>query len=254
MLILLRQLRQWDSRFVSFSLCLFAPCHLLSFQGRCLNVSLSLLSFCLERRQRKACFSQRLPVLLSRASIGLRNISCERPHAALVRLHHVIAASIEADGFVVHVDPPAPQFPFALLGGQPSHGVPLVVFDPHTAAGEIAKSYRVIRLTDHVLNVAVKPHVGVEEYGYRRPGTARKPALEEVVHGNTCRPRACCIGDSTHPAVTKHPQRGIFVEGTRAHRSGSPLVLPLRRPQVQQPRQIGFGGLLRDLAPRQVHF
>ncbi|CAE7462061.1 unnamed protein product [Symbiodinium sp. CCMP2456] len=46
----------------------------------------------------EARFSQRLPVLLGRPSIGLRNISSERPHAALVRFHHVIAAGIKSHG------------------------------------------------------------------------------------------------------------------------------------------------------------
>ena len=49
-------------------------------------------------RQRKARFSQRLPVLFGCPSIGLRNICSEGPHAALVWLYHVIAAGIEADG------------------------------------------------------------------------------------------------------------------------------------------------------------
>ncbi|CAE7419819.1 unnamed protein product [Symbiodinium sp. CCMP2592] len=109
-------------------------------------------------RQRKSSFSQRLSVLLSRASVGLRNISCESPHAALVWLHQVISASIEADGLVVHVQPSSPQLPVALLAGQHRGRVALVVFDPHSPPGVIAESQSMIQVPWHVLNVTVQAH------------------------------------------------------------------------------------------------
>ena len=39
----------------------------------------------------------------------------------------------------------------------------------------------------------------------------------------------------------------------RPHRPGAPPVLPVRRPQVQQPHEIGFGGLLRGVPARRFH-
>ena len=188
---------------VSLSLCLFGPCPFPGSQDRCLIVSLSLSSFCLKRRQRKARFSQCLPVLLRRPSIGLWNISSESPHAALVWFHHVIAAGIEGYGLVVHIYPPAAQLSFALLAVQSDEDVSFVVFDPHAATAELTESYRVVRLPDHVLNVAVQAHMRVEEHGDGRPSAVGEAALEKIVHGSTGRLPGCCIRDAAHAPVSE---------------------------------------------------
>ena len=117
-------------------------------------------------RQRKSSFSQCLPMLFRRSSKGLRDIGCERPHAALVGLDHVIAAGIEADWLVVHIQPPAPQLSPPLLVGQPCRGIPVVVFDPHPPSCVIAQSKRVIQVPRHVLNVAVQAHARVEDANF----------------------------------------------------------------------------------------
>ena len=141
-------------------------------------------------RQRKARFSQRLPVLFGCPSIGLRNICSEGPHAALVWLYHVIAAGIEADGLIVHVQPPAPQLSLSLLVGQPSRGVPLVIFDPHPSSCVVSQSKRMIQVPGHVLNVAVQAHARVEEHGDGRPGALRKAAAEKGIDGCAGLPQA----------------------------------------------------------------
>eukprot|EP00439_Symbiodinium_sp_Y106_P001821 s9872_g1.t1 len=86
-------------------------------------------------RQRKSGFFQRFPVL-RRPSMGLENVSCEGPHAALVGFDHVVPASIEADGLVVHVQPPVlsiaalvifdgwASFPWRCSGGSFSRSIP----------------------------------------------------------------------------------------------------------------------------------
>ena len=192
-------------------------------------------------------------MLFRRSSKGLRDIGCERPHAALVELDHVIAG-IEADGLVVHIQPPAPQLSPPLLVGQPCRGIPVVVFDPHPPSCVIAQSKRVIQVPRHVLNVAVQAHARVEEHGDGGPGAVRKAALEEVVHGRAGLPQARSIGDAEHAAVPEKPQRCILLVRPWLHRPGAPTVLPVRRPQVQQPHQIGFGGLLRGVPARRFHF
>ena len=104
----------------------------------------------------------------------------ERPHAALVWLHHVIAASGEADGLVVHVEPSASLAP---LRGQPGSGVPFVVFDPHPPC-VVSESERMIQVASHVLNV---------EHGDGGPGPFGKR------HCGAGRSLARCVGNTAHP-------------------------------------------------------
>ena len=56
-----------------------------------------------------------------------------------------------------------------------------------------------------------------------------------------------------HAAVPQQPQRCVPFVRPRPHRPGAPPVLPVRRPQVQQPHEIGFGGLLRGVPARRFH-
>ena len=110
-----------------------------------------------------------------------------------------------------------------------------------------------IRVPGHVLNVPVQAHAGIEEHGDGRPGAARKAAAEKAVDGCAGLPQAGGIGDPDHAAVPQQPQRCVPFVRPRPHRPGAPPVLPVRRPQVQQPHEIGFGGLLRDVPARRFH-
>ena len=185
-------------------------------------------------------------MLFRRSSKGLRDIGCERPHAALMRLHDVIAASIEADGLIVHVQPPAPQFPVPVLVGR-------AVESPssssiHTRPPE---SKRVIQVPGHVLNVPVQAHAGIEEHGDGRPGAARKAAAEKAVDGSL--PQAGCIGDPDHTARARRAPALRTARRPQAPPPGCAPVLPVRRPQVQQSHEVGFAGLLRGVPARRFH-
>ena len=187
------------------------------------------------------------------SSIGLWHVGSQSPHAALVGLDLVIATSIEANGLVVHVQPPAPQFPAAFLVGQPGRGVPFVVFDPHPASCVVSQSKCVIQVPGHVLNVAVQAHAGIQKHGNGRPGAVREAAAEKAVDGGAGLPQACGIGHPDHAAVPEQAQRCVSFVRCWAHSPGAPPVLPARRPQVQQSHQTGFGGLLSGVPARRFH-
>ena len=144
-----------------------------------------------------------------------------------------------------------PQLPGAFVV-QPGRGVPLVVFDPHPPSFVIPQSKRVIRVPGHVLNVAVQAHVGIEKHGDGRPGPLREATLQEVVYGSEGLSQARGSGD--HTPVPEQPQQGISLVGPRPHSPGATRVFLVRRPQVQQLHEIGFGGLVRDDPASRFHF
>ena len=62
-----------------------------------------------------------------------------------------------------------------------------------------------VRLPDHVLNVAVQAHMRVEKYGDGRLGAVREAVLEEIVHGSTGRLPGRCVRDAAHAPVRISP-------------------------------------------------
>ena len=55
------------------------------------------------------------------------------------------------------------------------------------------------------------------------------------------------------PTTPPYSQRCVPFVRPQPHRPGAPPVLPVRRTQVQQPHEIGFGGLFRGVPTRQLH-
>ena len=104
-----------------------------------------------------------------------------------------------------------------------------------------------IRVSWHVLDVAVQAHAGIEKHGDGRPGAVREAGPQKAVHGAAGSPQARGVRDADDAPVPEEAERSVLFIGSGPHSSDAPPTLPARGPQVQQLDQICFGGLGRGV-------
>ena len=92
------------------------------------------------------------------------------------------APRIEGEPLVVNVVPSASEAAQLVFDHHLSRRLACPIFHPDSTSGEVPQSDGVIRVSDHVPDVPMQPHLGIAEDGDAGPGPARKPIAQKAIY------------------------------------------------------------------------